>query len=382
MPTYKRTYHYDKDTKPDRVVWCYKFEEDGERYCECGFETQRDAKNAELKRHTELHSKRNRPVAAADVAFEHFLPSFLQHHNLTHAPGTFTRDGRRIRRALDFFGGKVLSGITRGEILDYRDERKKAGLENRSINLELTLLRGLFGYAVDKKFCTENPAIEVKNLIEIREEHWIPTKEELVRFADAARQTSSGVVLAPWIWYMAYTGPRPGESLKAEWSKDIAFDEGRVRVFNSKPNGQSKSRYRYVEMHPELKPILLEWRQNWLQVFEQRARRHPEEQSPPHDWVFFNPHKQKSRAQSFYKCFNEARNKVGLPAMTPHTLRHFFISQAVMSGIDFFTIARWVGHRNTRMIEEVYGHLSPDHRRKQMAKLGVVPEAHTLDVAD
>ncbi len=40
--------------------------------------------------------------------------------------------------------------------------------------------------------------------------------------------------------------------------------------------------------------------------------------------------------------------------------------------IHFFTIAKWVGHRNTKMIEEVYGHLNPEFRREQMAMLRVV----------
>ena len=64
------------------------------------------------------------------------------------------------------------------------------------------------------------------------------------------------------------------------------------------------------------------------------------------------------------KCFCEARKAAGLPQMTSHTLRHFFISQAIMSNdVSTFTIAKWVGHRGTRMIEEVYGHLRSGYRQ-------------------
>ena len=58
--------------------------------------------------------------------------------------------------------------------------------------------------------------------------------------------------------------------------------------------------------------------------------------------------------------------------MTSHTLRHYFISQCVMSGINMFTIAKWVGHANTKMIEETYGHLNDGYRKEQMAMLKVV----------
>jgi integrase len=40
-----------------------------------------------------------------------------------------------------------------------------------------------------------------------------------------------------------------------------------------------------------------------------------------------------------------------------------------MAGVDLFTISRWVGHTSTAMIEQVYGHLSDEHRKAQMAKI-------------
>jgi hypothetical protein len=42
-----------------------------------------------------------------------------------------------------------------------------------------------------------------------------------------------------------------------------------------------------------------------------------------------------------------------------------------MSGVEMFTVAKWAGHRNTKMIEEVYGHLSPEYRAAQMLKLDI-----------
>ena len=41
----------------------------------------------------------------------------------------------------------------------------------------------------------------------------------------------------------------------------------------------------------------------------------------------------------------------------------------VMARTDLMTIAAWVGHANTRMIEKIYGHLSNEHRQSQMANL-------------
>jgi hypothetical protein len=40
-----------------------------------------------------------------------------------------------------------------------------------------------------------------------------------------------------------------------------------------------------------------------------------------------------------------------------------------MSGVDFFTISKWSGHASLKMIETVYGHLTPGFRAEQMARI-------------
>jgi integrase len=57
-----------------------------------------------------------------------------------------------------------------------------------------------------------------------------------------------------------------------------------------------------------------------------------------------------------------------------HDCRHHFISYAVMSGIDFMTIARWVGHKDGGiLIGKVYGHLSNEHAQAQAARMNFGP---------
>jgi integrase len=59
-----------------------------------------------------------------------------------------------------------------------------------------------------------------------------------------------------------------------------------------------------------------------------------------------------------------------------HDCRHHFISYAVMSGIDFMTIARWVGHKDGGiLIGKVYGHLSNEHAQLQAARMNFGPVA-------
>lgn len=254
-----------------------------------------------------------------------------------------------------------------------RQNRPPRPLANRSVNLELNTLRCLFRFAVDCQCARENPVERVKTLREPRHDHWIPTPAELARFVSQAEETYSGKVLAAWIRFMAYTGARPREALFVEWC-DIDFERQQI-VIKPKPGNPLKSgKARYVELHDELKAILLAWRAEWKSTFEVRAARHPGEATPPHDWLFYNPRKQLERADSFNTCFETVRKRANLPGMTPYTLRHFFVSYCVMNGIDFLTISRWVGHSSTHMIEQVYGHLTPEYRARQMGKFAISPK--------
>ena len=89
----------------------------------------------------------------------------------------------------------------------------------------------------------------------------------------------------------------------------------------------------------------------------------------PHQWVFYHPRYPERRAVSFKKSSENAREAAGIPEFRPYDLRHYFVSKAIMSGVDIFTISKWAGHCSTRMIEQVYGHLTPEFRAQQMGRI-------------
>jgi integrase len=59
------------------------------------------------------------------------------------------------------------------------------------------------------------------------------------------------------------------------------------------------------------------------------------------------------------------RAKAKLPWVGFHDFRHFFASQCVMAGIDFMTVAGWLGHSDGgALVGKVYGHLADEHKRR------------------
>jgi integrase len=70
-------------------------------------------------------------------------------------------------------------------------------------------------------------------------------------------------------------------------------------------------------------------------------------------------------AKSFRESLKIARKAAGLESIGFHDLRHYFCSVCVMAGIDFMTIATWLGHKDGGiLVGKVYGHLLDEHRQK------------------
>jgi integrase len=59
----------------------------------------------------------------------------------------------------------------------------------------------------------------------------------------------------------------------------------------------------------------------------------------------------------------EACKRAGIADANFHSLRHTWASLAVMNGVPLMVVARNLGHRDTRMCEAHYAHLSPGHMR-------------------
>ncbi|MGE4179502.1 MAG: tyrosine-type recombinase/integrase [Limisphaerales bacterium] len=68
------------------------------------------------------------------------------------------------------------------------------------------------------------------------------------------------------------------------------------------------------------------------------------------------------------RAIDTACRKAGLPHFHHHAFRHFFVSNAIEHGIDFKTIAAWVGHKDGGvLVAKTYGHLRNAHST-EMAK--------------
>jgi integrase len=297
-------------------------------------------------------------------------PSFLKKK-----PGTRKGEALTLEHWKQHLGDTLLDRITTAQISAYL-EKRLAKVSERTACLDMIILRNSLKAALDDGHMNALPRFpRIKSPPPARRHLLTPSDFEklleccLAVNSDGVPITKNGEQLRDYLRFLAFTGAREQEALGVRWSH-VDF-EGE-RVFIGAPEdfeagrasigtgGTSKNRgSRSVDFNDQLSRLLLEL----------KARRAP-------DCSFLFPSPQRGNkdvpARSLRASFELAREAAGLPAMGFHDLRHVFASFCVMAGIDFMTIAAWLGHKDGGiLVGKTYGHLLGEHRKKMAAKLTI-----------
>lgn len=368
MAVRKREY-VEADT--GKAVWGYDFSYLRQRYRDSGFKSKREAEMAEDKARNEVIIQ-GRPLAPRQTGtLDVLAPNFFESRSREMSNNTSSKEKRRYPAISALMGSKKLHLITAADIHAFVQHRLKQEVCHRTINLDLSLLRNLFDYAMLHNYAVRNPAKEIKNLKEAKHKKLIPTDAEFNRYMEEIRKLRNGRIVEVYIMTRCFTAIRPSEGYFLEWDRDIDFERDKIYIRSKEGSPLKTGEDREIDMHPELKKILLAWREEWLKVMEEAKPKFddPKNQVPVHDWVFFNPRNPTKRVQEFKRVIEDARETARLPWLNSYTFRHYGISKMLMAGIDRFTIQQWTGHKSSKMFDEVYGHLQPEHGARQMAKL-------------
>ena len=158
----------------------------------------------------------------------------------------------------------------------------------------------------------------------------------------------------------AYTGMRRGEILRLRWL-DIDLEEMYLIARSLKQSRSKRETIRKIDIHPELKQVILAWR-------DQR----PQGQFVICDAATLQPLDKNKANRCFWQpmrrtawCLDSKKNrfKVGF-----HTYRHSFISNLAAVGVDQRIIDEFAGH-TTEAMRKRYRHLFPSNRRSAIEKL-------------
>lgn len=365
MSVFRRDYAKEAGKKSaGGGVWAYAFRFRKIRYREVGFKTRREAEIAQDKARSDVILQGRVMKPFQSVEFVALAEEVLVQRASVCAPMTVSCERAKLKALAKFFAGKAAHRITVADINWFIRQRKADGISNRAVNMALNFLRVTFKHALASNYVTFNPMTQVKNLPEPLKDRPILSMDDFQRLVREAEKLPRSLQFVVWLKLRAYSGLRPSEAVYLEW-QDINWDRNLIIVRPKDGNRVKSGEFRAVPIHPVLRPALLEWKARWDEV--QLAH------GLPHKWVFFYPADPTRRALGFRRSLMHACKCAGIPNTRSYDFRHFFISEAVMAGCELMAIAKWVGHGSVRMIEKVYGHLSPSYHAAQIAKIGFGP---------
>jgi integrase len=314
------------------------------------------------------------PVLKRTPKFADYAEQYFAHYRQAKdakRASTLETEGYAIERWKEHLGHVRLDKINRTLINSFIAKRQAAEMSARTVNLEVTILRNVLNKAIDDKLISRLPTENLRPLKSKPHKRRLVTAGEIEQlctigfqstFFDGrlAKETEKGQPLqnarqfADYIRLLCYSGARLSEALSLRWS-DVDWQNRQLTIG---ADGEVKNRkWRVVDFNSELEAHLKD-------MFKRRV--------PDSEWIFPSPRRgnQDRAAKTFRESLVLARAAAGLPKFGFHDCRHYFISMAVMAGIDYMTIAKWVGHQDGGvLIGKVYGHLSNEHARRQAEKL-------------
>jgi integrase len=296
-------------------------------------------------------------------------PTFSEFYTETYLPildssgkkaATLVTEKGHYKRWVEALGHLRLDKIRPSHILEALNKLRLMR-SPRTCNLALVCLRHVMKAAKRDGYLKTLPTADIEWQRTETKARRLHTLDDIKKVcAEGIKVSKNGQQFSDYLLFLAYTGAREKEALKVRW--DDIDSNGRLVTIGA--DGDTKNREaRRVDFNPALEAH--------LEAMSERRAQNTK-------WLFPSPQRgpKDEAARTFRESLKLARAAAKLEQFGFHDCRHHFISYAVMSGIDYMTIARWVGHKDGGiLIGKVYGHLSNEHMQAQAARLSFAPAA-------
>ena len=315
-----------------------------------------------------------------ETTFEEYALRWLARQT-KYAPSTLASYRRMLERVYPYIGSIKLNKLRPMALENMMLELRKRiyrgkPVQEKTAQKYLTVVSAVLSDAKRNEIIQKNPARMIDLPATRHREQFIPTIEEAQRLLQAlAKEPRHFRVF--YLLAMA-TGCRRGELCALKWSdfhssgdgflltvsRSRSIVAGKGVMEGSTKNGHS----RQIILSSALRGVLLSYR--WRLV--QEAAKHRSDLSP---YLFVNEQGQLLHPDTFTKRLRKIYDAIGFPKEYHlHTLRHFFVSTLLHSGIDKQTVAELAGHADTGFLERTYCH--PEMVRKRDAAASMLTSIH------
>jgi len=364
--------------------WYVRFEVDGVEYSKpTGLEAternRRKAEQMEAQARQLVIEGKSHYLKIKSIPFNEGAAGFLQW-----AEGEYPADKRgtylRIRSSFAFarkyFDRAIVSGITEGDIEDFKAQRRKMGVKEISIRHDLHALSLFYQYAVKKHWARENVIrkVEIPSDADAVRMNVLTAEQEKLYFATclwmdkASRFQASmnGVCessyrdLYDFGRLMIQQGCRPEELLELE-KRNVDLMNRWVYV----ANGKTKAARRRLKLTTESTTIL-----------SSRL------QSVPGPFVFPSPKDPQCHRGPTWRVHNEvlaATDSENPLSFVIYDFRHTFATRAAGDGMPLATLAAILGHsRNSLRCVMKYVHVDAGSMDLEMIRMEQIRASRRL----
>lgn len=278
----------------------------------------------------------------AVVSITAILERYLADRRERGVPGA-DRLGYAHKPLVRALGHKPPQAITEAECRRYADRRRREGVVDGTVRVELAALKAALRWAAagEVGIIAEAPKITLPPRPEARH-RWL-TRDEAARLLDACDRHHVRLFTT----IALNTAARSGAILDLTWDRvDL---EGRVLDFRMPGRAQTRKRRKQVRINDTLAAVLAEARA--VATTEYVI-----------EWAG-------DRIARIKHGFRNSAARADLRGVTPHVLRHTAVTWMLQAGVSIWEVAGMAG-MTAEMVEHVYGHHSPSYQMAAARALG------------
>jgi integrase len=273
------------------------------------------------------------------------LEEYLSHYEHRRTKMANEKAKHEIEDFLDWAKIKTFEQITEKKFQEYLNYKiNDKHIKQLTLNRYIASIKAWLAYCIKLRYIFFNPLSNVKKFRTLYNPKRFLSKIEIKSILSAAKNhklyIDKNPCLYPVIATGIYSGVRPKELFTLEW-QDIDFTRGQITVKNKEGFIIKTKRFRVIPLHSRLKIILKSFRKEKGSCFDTTNKR---------------------------RIFDRILGEAKLKGINWYTLRHTFISHAIMDGVPIPTVSRWAGHSSITTTMG-YAHLLKEHSEKQIENI-------------
>lgn len=286
---------------------------------------------------------------AAQITFEELAARWNKAEKHTLKESTATRRAASVKAIAPAFLGLQIRHITPRHCEAWAIARRKDEVAAATFTKELETMRGAFRYAVEQGLIIRDPAAHIKRPRVVNRRAPVPSRAQFESILASIRTAAQGKgdAGANLVELLAYSGMRLNEARSLRW-RDVNFSAGVFTVTGGE-RGTKNHEQRTVPISEQMRGLLERIK---------RARGKAAQDA----FII--------QTTTARKCMDTACRNLELPFIHHHSLRHYFATCAIESGVAVPTVAHWLGHKDGgALLMRTYSHLQMTHSVEQMKRV-------------